>query len=1028
MAANDYIGLVTRRTDESDAKWESRLLEGLDNSEDALQAIFDELDRQGLGSGGGLNGALAAWGTLCRWTEQTYRTNARVPAHARPRCFAVTRMLPGRGGSDGTPCGILAHPIRVDDQSFELKLLSEPDQQTRDFGAFDVCNGYAVIVAGQRARVGTESLELAGNTEVLTRPIFGPTGEGGGRDVVLRIYLQQPATMPHTVSTRVCEEIPMMGTKVTVDIVAAWARPPSPPLQPVENDGYDCWSACDEASGACTWCGLRGVCCRSDWAEDGCGNDLGCDGFHCCVDPTPTAPPLPSPAPPTPTPQAFIIDQADVGKLSAGSGSFPGRLVVYDDADSIIMTFDGLRVSETSLLDVRPVVGAIVLQQAPGMSGTTRCRVRSRLGGGSTKYIVEPLVSVEVTEIVERPVERLASVFSGLERTRPRRHPRFPFFNSYDSGRYDSDEEGASDGYSIETNPRVILLRSVEGIPAQVELCAASGTCWSIDVDKTTAHDVPSSLHARECWQRFEDEQSPLHRAFACAAAMERYVTPGEKFQSQERVCAGQVCQYTQTMGTVFYDGFETTFSYSLAHGEPPERATISFIHFQFGHYATEEGTCMEGDTLPGDGSDQFVWVPDATGTTILASITLVTDLSTEQQAAVAAGGAFLRYSTRVSPRELFADLRYDRLVPDGVTADPAVHLIFEDPVLQQSRGAQPTFTLSKPLISALPHGRYVFEQRQPAVATASIGPQHQLTTKAAMPYLKEVCRDPLVSEADLLDRLAFFSHDGRQNPVYLSESSEDYKLAFASDVNLFRFIPLRQGKPRIPILHTGLNSMIFVYKLPPRYAWARGEDDDQDPAEMGKCAALYENCDVPCSPKADAEKYKGCLPNFAVPKQVRGCEVEILEHKIRTKLERHCFTRPQDARVFHISARSTYIFQKLMRKGPYESSLYLFGEATPRPLSGLPAKPKAGQVGFLEGDHSAALKRLVDRAHLASNRFTWLLMHKGQAFSPSFHNGKHAKEQFLENRGSRPWWQGNIAHEEVDENTFRWSRIMARR
>ena len=66
---------------------------------------------------------------------------------------------------------------------------------------------------------------------------------------------------------------------------------PSPPWQPLPemmNLEVECWlGGCGESQGACAdFCGSRGACCRSGWADSPqeCGyGSLGCADYHCCV-------------------------------------------------------------------------------------------------------------------------------------------------------------------------------------------------------------------------------------------------------------------------------------------------------------------------------------------------------------------------------------------------------------------------------------------------------------------------------------------------------------------------------------------------------------------------------------------------------------------------------------------------------------------------------------------------------------------------------------------------------------------------
>ena len=51
-----------------------------------------------------------------------------------------------------------------------------------------------------------------------------------------------------------------------------------------ENEGKDCWRACDKQQGPCDWCGEGGMCCRkgSRWAGNGCDGTIGGRRRHEC--------------------------------------------------------------------------------------------------------------------------------------------------------------------------------------------------------------------------------------------------------------------------------------------------------------------------------------------------------------------------------------------------------------------------------------------------------------------------------------------------------------------------------------------------------------------------------------------------------------------------------------------------------------------------------------------------------------------------------------------------------------------------
>ena len=49
------------------------------------------------------------------------------------------------------------------------------------------------------------------------------------------------------------------------------------------NEGLDCWGACGNQQGPCSWCGARGMCCKVGVTGNGCDGIMGTTGYHGCV-------------------------------------------------------------------------------------------------------------------------------------------------------------------------------------------------------------------------------------------------------------------------------------------------------------------------------------------------------------------------------------------------------------------------------------------------------------------------------------------------------------------------------------------------------------------------------------------------------------------------------------------------------------------------------------------------------------------------------------------------------------------------
>jgi len=49
----------------------------------------------------------------------------------------------------------------------------------------------------------------------------------------------------------------------------------------------NCWWECDKKTGSCDFCGKGSACCRNGWSDKGPQNECvragGCNGYHCCV-------------------------------------------------------------------------------------------------------------------------------------------------------------------------------------------------------------------------------------------------------------------------------------------------------------------------------------------------------------------------------------------------------------------------------------------------------------------------------------------------------------------------------------------------------------------------------------------------------------------------------------------------------------------------------------------------------------------------------------------------------------------------
>jgi hypothetical protein len=321
---------------------------------------------------------------------------------------------------------------------------------------------------------------------------------------------------------------------------------------------------------------------------------------------------------------------------------------------------------------------------------------------------------------------------------------------------------------------------------------------------------------------------------------------------------------------------------------------------------------------------------------------------------------------------------------------DRSIHLSFDEPLLAASRGTSPTVILTQALPAIVAADAIVVIQ-QPSAGPARPIALHPLFGRSC-----SVHRSP----SNWLDWSFHWGSPSPSNALYISPASADARLQGTAHHDWVH-TPLYHCLTSPPPWHTVAGVLKHRWKLPLQITLAR-----KGRSAVNALAEAYERRDVVCREKTVGVSKK--MPACPGPLRMRGAECIKVNRKVLPHLQPAM--DPLDWMAFFLIAHLSYGLYVLVDKGPYESQLYLYGGA-PKARSGLPRKPRDGQVGFRDEDNMDELETLITALFEGDEKLTTALMSADSRFPPSSHNLFHVIfEHFLAG------WGGNYETDKLIE------------
>ena len=306
------------------------------------------------------------------------------------------------------------------------------------------------------------------------------------------------------------------------------------------------------------------------------------------------------------------------------------------------------------------------------------------------------------------------------------------------------------------------------------------------------------------------------------------------------------------------------------------------------------------------------------------------------------------------------------------------------------SRGTSPTVILAQALPAIVATDAVVVIQ-QPAV-----GPAQPIALHPLFGLSCSVHRSP----SGWLDWSFHWGSPSPSSALYLAPASADARLQGKAHLDWVH-APLYHCLTSPPPWHTVAGVLKHRWKLPLQATLARRGRN-----AVNALAEAYERRDVVCREKTVGVSKK--MPACPGPLRMRGAECIKVNRKVLPHLEPAM--DPLDWMAFFLIAHLSFGEYVLVDKGPYESQLYLYG-AAPKALSGLPRKPRDGQVGFRDEDKMDELEMLITALFEGDEKLTTALMSADARFPPSSHNLFHVIfEHFLAG------WGGNYETDKLIE------------